>query len=175
MFFPLLQIHGAYGLALYVLHYVTKAEPMDIDHELVELYRKAEELEDSVVKSVMAKIAAQVIGRRIQSQQEAALKCLVLKLVYSSRSVVFLDTRFLCSRTRMLRPNNELELLGADDDELFRKGMIDFYYCRPKTAEFELMSAARFFAEYDVKTSKTGFALLGDHGSKKIVKRRRFR
>lgn len=170
------QIHGAYGLALYVLHYVTKAEPMDIDKQLIDLYRRADELEDAEVRSLMAKISAQVIGRRIQSQQEAALKCLVLKLVYASRSVIMLDTRRPSSRTKFLKTNDELALLDPDDQDLFRTGMIDYYYCRPKSAEFESMSAVRFLAEYDVKVSKVGHVLIGEnYESKKIVKRSSFR
>ena len=88
-----MQIYGEYGLALYVIHYITKTEPTDIDQSLVDLYRNSEDLDSMHVKSLMAKIAAQVIGRRVQSQQEAALKCLVQPLVYSSRTCISLDTR----------------------------------------------------------------------------------
>ena len=133
-------------MALYVIHYVTKVEPTQIDKELVELYRNAVESDSAEVKSLMTKISTQVIGRRVQSQQEASLKFLVQNLIYSSRTVISMDTRVPEERNRMLKLNQELDLLDMGEKKLYRTVMIDYYYGRPKNAEFDNICAAQFFA-----------------------------
>ena len=158
-----------------MIHYITKTEPTDIDQSLVDLYRNSEDLDSMQVKSLMAKIAAQVIGRRVQSQQEAALKCLVQPLVYSSRTCISLDTRMTSQRRRLLKSNSELEKLSLGDKNLFRTGMIDYYYCRPSTEEFEKMCAVQFLSEYDVRVGQKGMSLNGNFKSLKVVKRGAFR
>ena len=105
------------------------------------------------MKLLMAKIAAQVIGRRVQSQQEAYLKCLVQNSIYSSRIVITLNTRVPEERSRMLKLNQELDMLDMGDKKLYRKGMIDYYNSRPKNAEFDNMCATQFFAEYNVRAN----------------------
>ena len=92
-------------------------------------------------------------------------------MIYSSRIVISLDTRVPEERNRILKLNQELDLLDMGEKKLYRTGMIDFYYGRLKNAEFDNMWAAQFFAEYNVHASGEGEVSLIKDKAFKIVKR----
>ncbi|VDI33111.1 Hypothetical predicted protein [Mytilus galloprovincialis] len=85
------------------------------------------------------------------SAQEASYLSLQLPLKKSSRQVIFINTSPPDQRVVLLKPQNQLESMNDDDDEIECKGLLSRYPERPKS--METLSLVEFASSYERVTS----------------------
>ncbi|CAC5373553.1 unnamed protein product [Mytilus coruscus] len=85
------------------------------------------------------------------SAQEASYLSLQLPLKKSPRQVIFINTSPPDQRVVLLKPQNQLESMNDDDDEIECKGLLSRYSEQPKS--MENLSLAEFTSSYERRAS----------------------
>ena len=130
-------VNNAEGAAYYVCHYLCKSEPDELKCALSNLITSVFKQNPSMSPfQRLWNIGTCVLKHRRMSAQEAAFRLSNLKLLQNSRTVVYLNTRPLKKRYKMLRPVHELNLLPDDSSDIFMHNIVDYYYARPQSVQF---------------------------------------
>lgn len=142
-------INDANGAAYYVCHYLCKSEPDELKLALANLINTVFKQNPNLTSfQRLWNIGICVLKNRRVSAQEAAFRLSALKLLQSSRTVVYLNTRPVENRYRMLRPISEINELENDDTNVFVHNLIDYYCSRPDNME---MMSLLYFASWYTK------------------------
>ncbi|MEW8545326.1 MAG: DUF6570 domain-containing protein [Candidatus Thiodiazotropha sp.] len=130
------MVSGGAGLAYYVCNYIAKAEPEDLKHALSITFQhiNSQTFPFSLRKQLHL-VGNCVLKSRRLSAQEAAARLGHLQFVWSSRSVVYLNTRLPEQRLKLLRPKTERDQLPFDSTDIFRSNVLDYYTDRPDSME----------------------------------------
>ncbi|WAR10125.1 hypothetical protein MAR_035201, partial [Mya arenaria] len=142
-------INDANGAAYYVCHYLCKSEPDELKLALANLINTVFKQNPNLTSfQRLWNIGICVLKNRRVSAQEAAFRLSALKLLQSSRTVVYLNTRPVENRYRMLRPISEINELENDETNVFVYNLIDYYCSRPDNME---MMSLMYFASWYTK------------------------
>ena len=126
------MVSGGTGLAYYVCTYIAKAEPDDLKEALCKTFQNINsQTYPFSLRKQMHLIGNCVLKARRLSAQEAAARIGHLQLVWSSRVVVFLNTRSPEKRFKVLRPKLERDELPTNSTDIFRTNILDYYVDRP--------------------------------------------
>lgn len=119
-------VNNAEGAAYYACHYLCKSEGDELKCALSNLIQTVFKQNPGMsVYQRLWKIGTCVLKHRRMSAQEAAFRLSNLKLLQNTRTVVYLNTRPLNKRYKMLKPSNELNLLPDDSTDIFMHNIID--------------------------------------------------
>ncbi|WAR07965.1 hypothetical protein MAR_017923 [Mya arenaria] len=129
-------INDANGAAYYVCHYLCKSEPDELKLALANL-----------INTVFKQNPNLTSFQRLWNI-EAAFRLSALKLLQSSRTVVYLNTRPVENRYCMLRPTSEINEPENDNTNVFVYNLIDYYCSRPDNME---MMSLWYFASWFTK------------------------
>ena len=113
-------INDAHGAAYYVCHYLCKSEPDELRCALGNLINTV--FQQNPGMSAFQRlwdIGLCVLKNRRVSAQEAAFRLSNLKLIQSSRSVVYLNTRPEIKRFKMLKSLSEIEAMPDGETDIF--------------------------------------------------------
>lgn len=147
-------ISNADGAAYYVCHYLCKSEPYELKCALGNLINTVfRQYPEMTAFQRLWNIGLCVLKNRRVSAQEAAFRLSNLKLLQCSRSVVYLNTRPLDKRFKMLKPLAEIESMNADDTNIFQTNLIDYYTARPNSME---SMSLHYFASWYIKCPPPG-------------------
>ncbi|MEW8546654.1 MAG: DUF6570 domain-containing protein [Candidatus Thiodiazotropha sp.] len=141
------MVSGGTGLAYYVCTYIAKAEPDDLKEALCKTFQYINsQTYPFSLRKQMHLIGNCVLKCRRLSAQEAAARLGHLQLIWSSRNVVFLNTRVPEKRYKVLKPKTERDELPVNSTDIFRTNILDYYTDRPDT--LESMSLFKFASWY---------------------------
>ena len=146
------MVSGASGLAYYVCSYIAKAEPDDLRQSLSQVITNI--LSQPIVPPIrtqLMKIGNCVLKTRKLSAQEATARIGNIQLVYSSRTVVFLNTRLESKRYKLLKPKSQRASLPENSTDIFYNNIIDYYRLRPK--DLSHLSLFKFSSMYKLSAS----------------------
>ena len=88
------------------------------------------------------------------SAQEAAARIGHLQLVWSTRNVVYVNTRPENMRYKVLKPKSERDQLQANSSDIFVPNIIDYYKDRPTSlAKFSLFKFASWYKVSPLQTT----------------------
>ncbi|XP_035665599.1 uncharacterized protein LOC118408848, partial [Branchiostoma floridae] len=150
------MVGSKYGAAYYACMYISKAEPENlqtaISAGLSDLPR------DSTQRTRLAKIGNTVLSHRLLSAQEVGYKLANLPLIRSSRLTVSINTKPPKSRTRLLKPREELAKLDDTSTDIFVQGTAQYYAMRPHGDPWDKMSLYTFAASYFVSSTEPSSA-----------------
>ena len=126
------MVNSATSLAYYVCTYIAKSEPDDLKYALSEIISKIANANEPVsVRTQLLQIGNCVLKHRRLSAQEACARIANLKLVWSSRAVIYLNTRPDNERYRVLKSFEERSQLTDNSTDIFQTNIIDYYQYRP--------------------------------------------
>uniref|UniRef100_A0A8D8ZHS9 ATP-dependent DNA helicase n=1 Tax=Cacopsylla melanoneura TaxID=428564 RepID=A0A8D8ZHS9_9HEMI len=146
-----------YGLASYILNYVSK-----IESGLSKLLRDAAEdigNGNMTLREKMRKISNVFNNGSLMSTQEAVYYLLSLPLSKSSRQVLFIHTGPIEERVVMLKKKADLEKLDPDSNDIYMSDIVKKYCCRPKKLENICLAE---YAAYYHKMFRTQDDMNGD-------------
>ena len=148
-------INDANGAAYYVCHYLCKSEPDELRCALSNLINTVFQQNPNInTFQRLWNIGLCVLKNRRVSAQEAAFRLSNLKLIQSSRSVVYLNTRPENKRFKMLKSLSEIEMMPDGETDIFLHNLIDYYKARPNSMEtMSLHYFASWFIKCPVPTS----------------------
>ena len=113
-------INDAHGAAYYVCHYLCKSEPDELRCALGNLINTVFQQNPGMSAfQRLWNIGLCVLKNRRVSAQEAAFRLSNLKLIQSSRSVVYLNTRPEIKRFKMLKSLSEIEAMPDGETDIF--------------------------------------------------------
>ena len=122
-----------YGLATYILNYISKA-----DSGLSKLMLDAASdinMGNSSIKDKFRNIANIFLNSNLMSAQEASYHVLSLPLSKMSRQCIFINTSPINERVLMLKSKKDLDNLQSNSTEIYRKDCLKKYSERPKELE----------------------------------------
>ena len=124
-------IIDAYACVMYVASYMMKNE-----RGMCELLKQVgrQSRNDDIAKQ-LRHLGSAFLHNREVSTQEAAYRLLSIPMKQLSRSVVFLNTNVATERISVLKPQQHLEMMHDEDEDVFHKSMIDRYIHRPLKLE----------------------------------------
>ena len=129
-------INNAESAAYYVCAYLCKAEPDELKREFSKLITDLLASKESItLHSKLFKIGSCVLKNRRLSAQEAAFRMSNLKLVQSSRNIVYLNCKPQTKRMKVLKPLALRSQLPDDSTDIFHTNIIDYYHARPYVLE----------------------------------------
>ena len=148
------MVNNAESVAYYVCAYICKSEPDELNNAIGNLITSVFPQQKTMsAYQKLWKIGLTVLRHRRLSAQEAAFRLSNLKMVHSSRAVVYLNTRHVSERFKMLKPIAELEQLEPDSTDVYRSNLIDYYRARP---DENSQMCLYFFAAWYEKIRKSG-------------------
>ncbi|XP_055680639.1 uncharacterized protein LOC129788528 [Lutzomyia longipalpis] len=141
-----------YALAKYLVDYVTK-----VDSALAKILKDiSDEIKvnkNYTLQERMRKYASAFLNSKLVSAQEAAYYCLSIPMTQCSRSNVYINTRPINERTRMLKQIKQLRQLPPDSKDIFAQDIIQKYQKRKQ--ELNDVTLIEYAADYtEVKRSK---------------------
>lgn len=143
------MINSAEGAAYYVCHYLCKSEPDELKVALTNMISTVFTQNPNMPAfQRLWNIGTCVLKHRRMTAQEAAYRLSNLKLIQSTRTVVYINSRPLDKRFKLLKPQQELRDLGPDCQDVFQLNIIDYYYARPVHMED---ISLYFFASWYIK------------------------
>ena len=135
-------VTGVYGLLTYLTSYLCKPE-----HTMGELMKKAsKEATGEDMKGKLRKIGNVFLTKREISTHEAIKRVLSLPMRTSNIDVIYLDTGLKKNRTRILKPQNMLDMMDPEDTKVYATNIIERYTKRPD--ELEKLCYADFATNY---------------------------
>ena len=159
-------INNAEGAAYYVCHYLCKSEPDELKCALANLITNVFKQNPSMsVFQRLWNIGTCVLKHRRMSAQEAAFRLSSLKLIQNSRRVVYLNTRPIKKRYKMLKPVVELNSLPDESTDIFMYNIVDYYYARPQTMQYICLYE---FASWFMKCSAPAQGLVTERMQERI-------
>ena len=148
-------VSSCHGLAYYVCSYIAKCEPDDLKQALSDIVTKVLASPTPVsVRQHMMLVGNCILKTRRLSAQEAAARIGHLRLSWSSRRVINLNTKPCAKRYKILKPLSQREDLPDNSTEIFHQNMIDYYHQRPdELAHISLFRFASWYklADHSVK------------------------
>ena len=142
-------VNNAESAAYYVCAYLCKAEPDELKVEFSKLIAYFLQNEQNLsLHTRLLKIGTCVLKNRRLSAQEAAFRMSKLKLIQSSRNVIYINCRESSKRMKILKPFAERCTLDSNSTDVFHTNIIDYYYDRP--LHMENMSLFQFASTYQV-------------------------
>ena len=133
---------GVYGLVAYLTSYLCKPE-----HNMSEFMKAAAaERHSSGVKDKLRAIGNVFLTKREVSCHEAVMRCLSMSLRRSNMDVIYIPTGESKNRTRVLKSQIQLDVMEADDENVFAMNIMDRYTKRPDV--LENMCYAEFASNY---------------------------
>lgn len=148
------MVSGVHGLAYYVCSYIAKAEPDDLKYALGRIYEDINcNLQQYTLKKQMHLIGNCILKTRRLSAQEAAARVGHLQLIWSSRTVIFLNARPKEERFKILLPKQQREKLPDNSTNIFCTNIIDYYVHRP--LEMDGISLFKFASWHKLSSSDT--------------------
>lgn len=143
------MINSAEGAAYYVCHYLCKSEPDELKVALTNIINTVFRQNPNMpVFQRLWNIGTCVLKHRRMTAQEAAYRLSNLKLIQSTRRVVYVNSRPLDKRFKMLKPQQQLWQLQPDCQDVFQLNIIDYYYARPVDMEH---ISLYYFASWYIK------------------------
>ena len=137
---------GIYGVLAYLTSYLCKPE-----HSMSEFMKAAaKEATMSGVKEKLRAIGNQFITKREVSCHEAIMRVLSMPLRRSNNDVLYVPTGEKKHRTRVLKPQHQLDQMDPEDEDVFALNMLDRYANRPDN--LENMCYASFASNYKQKS-----------------------
>ena len=144
-------VGGSTSAAYYVCSYLCKAEPDDLKHAMQDLIENMQG-ENLTHRCRLLKIGCCLLKNRKISAQEAAYRLSKLKLVHSSRAVMFLNTKPYNKRYKLLKTKEERDQLCDNSEDIFCHNIFDYYKCRPSCLEsWSLLTFASWFTVTKIK------------------------
>ena len=146
-----------YSTVLYVCSYIIKGEKA-----LGETLKKrvANECRNDDLWTQMKKIKKEFLGKSMLGVPESAMCILSMWLMKKSRKVVTVNTNMKDERVSLPKPGYRLAHLAEDDEDVFARGIIDRYQCRPHSLND--MCLATFAVNYELLSSSMPIGLLDD-------------
>ena len=129
-----------------VLTFLCKAEPDDLKQAMQDLFENMGQ--DNLSKRTkLLKIGCCLLKTRKLSAQEAAYRLARLKLVHSSRAVLFLNTKPFQKRYKVLKTKEDRDQLPDDSEDIFLPNVVDYYQHRPNSFQnWSLFAFASWFS-----------------------------
>lgn len=127
-------VGGSTSAAYYVCSYLCKAEPDDLKLALDQLMQVFQ-TENLSKRTRLLKLGSVMLKTRKLSAQEAAYRLSKLKLIHSSRKVVFVNTYMKGKRMQRLKTKDEREDLSHESENIFDPNLIDYYHARPSALD----------------------------------------
>ena len=128
-------VTSVYGAAKYIASYISKP-----NKDAGELMRKSNEQSskqpDNRSLQDLRKLSSDFSRALEITAQEACVLLLRLRLVYCSRTVVFIDTSTINERTVLLKPLNEIEQLPDDSTDIAMSNIQSRYPSRPALLKY---------------------------------------
>lgn len=147
------MVSGSHGLAYYVCSYIAKAEPDDLKQALGKVIQDvSSQPQPYSMKKKLYLIGNCVLKSRRLSAQEAAARLGHLQLIWKSREVIFLNTRPLHQRYRILKPKHIRDHLPENSTDIFCSNILNYYLERP--ADMENINLFKFASHYKLSQSK---------------------
>ena len=141
-------VFDAYACIMYVTSYLCKAEKT-----MSQLLRAASrEANDEDVRKRLNKLGNVFLTHRELTSHEAVCRILSIPLRQSNQTVIFIPCGFPHSRTRLLKPKDQLKKLEVSSTSVFMTNLIDRYAARPD--DLQDMCYAEFAAHFTVKYDK---------------------
>ena len=148
------MVSSSHGLAYYVCTYIAKAEPDDLKEALSKVFNNISSQPQAYsLRKQMYLIGNCVLKTRRLSAQEAAARIGNLQLIWKSREIVYLNTRPLNQRFKILKPKHERDALPDNSTDIFSTNILDYYIDRP--TDMENLTLFKFASHYKLSQSKT--------------------
>ncbi|CAF4271090.1 unnamed protein product [Rotaria sp. Silwood2] len=107
--------------------------------------------ENMTVREEMKKLTGIFFNHRQVSVQKAIYRATNIPLTYSSRGFVFVPAH--SNSYKFLKPQNVLQEMDPNDENIYMSHLADKYFDRPKEPEFDICMAD-FASEYDIVSVK---------------------
>ena len=134
---------NAYAAVMYVASYVLKAEK-----GMGELLKQAaKQAQDQQVRQQLKKAGSVFLTHREISAQEAVYRVLSMPLRRSSRAVKYINTNPREDRVSIMLPQNKIQEMEDEDEDVFASSIIDKYAARPTALDDKCV--AWFAANYE--------------------------
>ena len=161
-----------YGLASYIINYVSKT-----DAGLSKLLRDASsDVKDgnTTIKDKFRNIANVFLNSNLMSAQEATYHVLSLPLSKMSRQCVFINTSPINERVLILKPREKLQKLSGESTDIFMKDVFKKYAERQK--DLENICLADFCSLYTKKRlNQDDITTNFEKKKKSIIRYRRYK
>ena len=164
------MVGSEYGAAMYVCMYVSKSEPERLKYALHDTIQNIPS--DASQRKRLSMIGATVLTHRQVSLQEVVYRLGGFPLVRSTRTTITVNSRYPQNRSRILKPQNEVQQLPDTSTQIFEAGIIDHYQDRPDGQPWDNMSLSTFATHYTV-IGKGNTSLPKLKTSEKWVKQRK--
>ncbi|XP_055685430.1 uncharacterized protein LOC129791330 isoform X1 [Lutzomyia longipalpis] len=140
---PVLEVNA---LVKYVADYVTKSDS-GVTKILKDISTEIKVHKNYTLEERLRKYGNGFLNNKLVSAQEAAYYCLSIPITKSSRGSIYINTRPINERTRILKPKKDLLNLPEDSTDIFAQDIVHKYEKRKGLDNVSLIEYAADYTE----------------------------